>query len=374
MAPLELLLVFSVTLIAIQAIRPLAPWLGLMDRPGAIKLHGAAVPSCGGLAIVLALGLALVLGLVAAPPAACLWVGTVAMLGALDDRLGLMARNRLAVQVAAATMLLAFTPYGFPSFGEVPPDLLPALRLIGLAICLAFAVGLVNGVNMIDGVDGLAGSVALGSLVWLIAIADLVGRADVANDAALAMAATAGFLVFNLRSPFRARASVFLGDAGSTALGATLACLILALAASPHPGGLPALLWLVALPVIDMASLIVRRTLARRSPFSGDRWHLHHLLQDMGLSPAKTTAAIAAASAACGGIGYLGVRVEVPAVVMLFGLAVPLALHTAFVLAVRPDDRARIAERMARLTGRAAPREVAAVGGEPAVAAQGERG
>ncbi|WP_340107623.1 MraY family glycosyltransferase [Pikeienuella sp. HZG-20] len=344
-----LLNVFLVTVVAIQLLRPLAPRFGLLDAPGAIKLHDVTTPSCGGLAIAAALAVAAALGSIASPPVACAWVAAIAALGALDDRRALSPRVRLGAQFAAAAALMLSTRYALPNLGEFSTNAGWAVLASGAAISLLFTVGVVNSFNLIDGVDGLAGAVTLAGLFWLVEIARVTGDAGVASDAEVAMAATAGFLVFNLRHPWRARAAVFLGDAGSTALGATFACLILALASRPGGAHLPALIWLVAAPLIDMGSLVVRRIAAHRSPFAGDRRHLHHLLLDFGLSPALTTALIAAASCVCGAVGYLGVLYGASAAAMIAALGAPIAAHCLVVRAARPETRARLSARLAQI-------------------------
>ena len=80
----------------------------------------------------------------------------------------------------------------------------------------------------------------------------------------------------------------FLGDAGSRLLGFIVVCMLLA-AASDQVGKekiiQPATaLFLIALPLFDMVFITVRRVLRGASPFSADRGHIHHLLQDLGFS------------------------------------------------------------------------------------------
>ena len=134
-----------------------------------------------------------------------------------------------------------------------------------------------------------------------------------------------------------------MGDGGSTALGAAMAYLMLVLSHGAASAPLPGLLWMAAIPMIDTVSLIVRRMAARRSPFSADRQHIHHLLLDLGMSPGAVTATIGAAAFVCGAIGYAGIFWQVPTAWLLLGLAVPLAAHCAIVLAARdlsrPGDR-----------------------------------
>jgi UDP-GlcNAc:undecaprenyl-phosphate GlcNAc-1-phosphate transferase len=171
------------------------------------------------------------------------------------------------------------------------------------------------------------------ALVWLMLVAEIKDMGELILPFELLLTGLCGFLIFNMRSPWRIRASIFLGDAGSMALGATIAYGILLLASDKSPAPFMALLWIVIIPVTDTLSLMIRRVLAGRSPMSADRWHLHHLLLDAGFMPMATTNIILVASAVCGGIGYLGIRNDVPEVVMAAGLLIPVGIHTLFVMA-----------------------------------------
>ncbi len=216
-----------------------------------------------------------------------------------------------------------------------------------LLIALAFVVGLVNAINMSDGVDGLAGS-ASAAAFWLAAICFWVGENRIGLQTLALAAACSGFLLFNMRHRWRAKASLFLGDGGSTFLGAALAGIILILTNTHAEIAFPIVLWVVVVPVIDTLSLIVRRLAARRSPFSPDRQHLHHLFIDVGLSAGQTAVAIMALNFLAGAIAYIAIRLGIPAWSMLIALVIPAIAHTLFVLhtnrGLRPVVKATAAE------------------------------
>ncbi|QDY70484.1 MraY family glycosyltransferase [Qingshengfaniella alkalisoli] len=329
--PTILLNVFLVVVVVIHYFQPLAARLGFMDVPMGRKRHEAATPTCGGVAILLALAVAATFGALSAPASACAWVLIVACIGAVDDLRGLPALGRLVSYGLAALLLFVSGDVAGVPMGDLTASLPQISPVVGTIVAFGFALLLLNSINMIDGLDGLAGGVTVSALFWLCLIALANGEAGIAGDAEIAIAATAGFLVFNMRNAWRPRASAFLGDAGSTALGAGLAYLILGLASKENAPTFAALLWLVAVPLIDAVSLIIRRIAARRSPFSPDRWHIHHLLLDLGLSHQKASAAITATAFVCGAVGYLGVMVDIPANLMLLGLSLPVAAHTALV-------------------------------------------
>ena len=328
----------------IVLLRSLSVPLHLIDLPDHRKIHEGAIPLCGGIAIFLAFA---GISLLASGPMDCgpgFWAATLLIvgLGVADDRFALPARFRFGAQVLIAIALISAEGLGQVSFGDLP-ELGIVFGPIGLlALSVAFIVGLINAWNMLDGVDGLAGGSAVAALVWILLLSLQAGAEGLVVPVALLLAATGGFLIFNLRSPWRARASVYLGDAGSTALGAIIAYLILRL--SNGAEGLPfqCLLWLVVVPVVDTLSLIVRRMLDHRSPMSADRRHLHHLLIDAGFSPAATSYVIVLVSFLCGGVGYLGLVFNLPGPVMVIGLVFVAIAHTAFVLAAESATRRRV--------------------------------
>lgn len=323
----------TVSALLIVILQRLAPAFALVDYPDRRKRHDGVVPLCGGIAIFTTFiaivffqndGVTLPLNF---------WAGLLITLlvGVIDDRNELSAVKRLAAQFAAAWILV--NPFAGASIatGIALPDALIGISFPLLTVvAILFVIGLINSWNMIDGVDGLAGGTAAVALFWLAVIASWTGVHQLVLPTIVLLAAVCGFLVFNMRSPWCAKAKIFLGDAGSTALGAAIAYLVISLSMRAQIA-FPVLLWIVIIPVADTLSLIVRRLYAGRSPLAADRNHLHHLLLDRTISPAATTGIIAAASALCGGVGCLGIVTGVSNYLMTVGLLVPLIGHTAFV-------------------------------------------
>ncbi|SES42109.1 MraY family glycosyltransferase [Rhizobium sp. NFR03] len=326
---------FLLGVIFVATGRRLCVAFGLVDRPDfARKRHRGSIPLCGGVAIFATFACASQLGPGSSLLSVPFWLGLALIvgIGVLDDRLSLSAGGRLTVQLLVSILIAGSLQTGSLSFGVLDlPDtvvLLPVLFLI----CVVFMTGLINAWNMLDGIDGLAGGTAAVSLVWLIVIATFAGMPDLIRSLETLLVCICAFLVFNMRSPWRARASVFLGDAGSTALGMVIACAILMIATASPVVSFSALLWVVFLPIADTLSLIVRRILAGRSPMSADRWHLHHLLLDHGLTTSSATHTLMIVSALCGGIGYAGIRLGIAGEIMAAALVLPICLHTLFVL------------------------------------------
>lgn len=357
------LLAFALSVAFCLGFRGLAREWHLIDIPDARKRHDGNVPLCGGIAIFLSFSAAtfLAFGVSGHANAMALLPGLVLILvaGVLDDRFNLPVAPRLAIQLLAAFLIIAITGLtqtylglasdGIETAATSTPEMLIQVLTgpLFLIIALAFIVGLVNAVNMSDGVDGLAGSASAAAFFWLAVIGFGIGEHRLGLQALALAAACLGFLVFNMRHRWRARASLFLGDGGSTFLGAALAGFILILASGTAAVAFPVLIWIVIVPVIDTLSLIVRRMSVRRSPFSPDRQHLHHLLMDAGLSCGQTAVAVMALNLLAGAIAYIAIRFDIPVWPMLLALAVPAAAHTLFVLRMTRGARPIVTASMA---------------------------
>ncbi len=142
---------------------------------------------------------------------------------------------------------------------------------------------IVNAFNFMDNMNGLcAGLGAIGALLFAI-IAAANGEYLVATVEFLVCGALAGFLPWNFPN-----AKSFLGDAGSHLVGYLLAVM----AILPHfytkqnPNKLAVLspLLVLAVPLVDLAQVVILRTLNRKPFWIGDTNHLSHRLVRAGLS------------------------------------------------------------------------------------------
>ena len=299
------LLAFLSSYLALLTLRPVAISVGLVDKVGALKLHGGNVPMIGGLAILI--GYCFVLAvhpiLLQANIPFLICGGLIVVMGTLDDRFLLSPLLRLSVQIAVA--LIAISSAGLMVDNIGAPFMTGIIELHGFAIpfTILVFVGGINAWNMIDGIDGLASVLAFIGLGFLLAVSGWSGPALQASLLAL-LCSIGAFFLFNL--PFRGlrRHRTFLGDAGSTFLGFAVVWHALALSQDSTAAISPVTaLWFVALPVYDVITTTLRRVLKGVSPLAGDRQHLHHLLQDHGLSIRQTLLVMATLALLGGLIG-----------------------------------------------------------------------
>lgn len=307
MTPKYLIFPFFCTLLACLGLARLAPWIALMDKPDARKRHGRDVPVVGGIAIMLSYVLAIKLrGIGGNLTEALLPVGLMLVVGVVDDAFALSARLKLAFQCIAAWLLCRTT--GFDLAALPIPGLDAGLPLgpFALPLTMFVIVAVINAINMSDGADGLAGGYVFGALALLLGVSLASERPTHMLLIAGLMSALAGFLVCNARHPWLPRARVFMGDAGALSLGMLVCWLAFDLARGKTPAMPPVLLlYAVALPLLDMVTVSVRRMLRGVNPMSADRTHLHHILCLKGLSVEVSVVVLWCAHGLLAGSGFL---------------------------------------------------------------------
>ena len=332
---------FVIAAIVTRALFRVALRIGLADLPGGRKRHEGAVPVTGGLGMFAGFAAAAIASNLVAGPALAL-LSALALLvaaGALDDMHDLPPRTKIFAQLAAALIMASWAGVYISQLG----NLLGAgpLNLYGWAIpfSVVCALGVINAINMIDGLDGAAGGVAIVALLWLATGAALEGLGTQLFLLLLLACAVAGFLLWNLRLPWRAQAAAFMGDAGSMMLGFTLCWFSIDLTQG-EGRSLPPItcVWILAVPLLDMARVMFARVVRGSSVLRPGREHLHHLLLERGWRVRTAVAALVAASSLAGAIGILAWRLGVPDWVMFCGFLAVLALMLANTWLRRAND------------------------------------
>ena len=327
-------LAFAMTMLLILMLQAPARRFGLVDRPGGRKKHRKPTPLVGGLAIV---PVFLFAAWFCQETEMTGWlVGGLALLlvvGVVDDRRDLRGRVKLLLQLAAALLVVVGGGLSVISLGDFGVLGSGMLGWLAVPFTLVALVGLINAVNMLDGVDGLAGGTVVAMLLWLVVVGVVNGEGAGSVLALVLASAVAGFLVFNAHSPWISNAQVFLGDAGSMALGLALGMVALqvSVAGAEVPVSPMAIAWILGLPVIDTVSLMIRRILKGQDPLMADREHLHHLLMRVGHSAGAVSWILVAIVFTTGGMGVMLSLAGVPDGWLLLGLVALVGLHFVFI-------------------------------------------
>jgi UDP-GlcNAc:undecaprenyl-phosphate GlcNAc-1-phosphate transferase len=308
-----LIVALAATALATPIAARVAVRLGVVDRPGALKVQTRPVPYLGGAAVFAGLTAPLAW----AQPRLLVPLGLAVALGLADDVADVSPRLRLAGELAIGVAAAVTLPGG--------------LSAVGAAVTVLAVVALLNAVNLLDGLDGLATSVAaLGALGFSVV---LDGDARVV---AMALAgALLGFLVWN-RPPAR----IYLGDAGSYLVGTGLAVLLALTFVADDGIATPAgALLFVAVPAADTTIAIVRRRRAGRPLFQGDRGHVYDQLVDMGWSSQRSSLACAVAQAVFVGLGLAASALAAGPAVALVAAVVAVVGAAALWFFTAPSPR-----------------------------------
>lgn len=270
---LSIVAVFVVSL-ALTRLLIRYPLVSLMDIPGQRSLHVGAIPRSGGLAIVISWLLGVLwlstMGSSMFSIACLLAVVILGLVSLYDDVKPLSPVLRLPAQGLAAGLVVFVAGYSLPA--TALPGL--PLSLLTLATFLG-VIWMINLYNFMDGMDGFAASMAIIGLGSLSLAALSAGAAAYALAGAMAMAAVAGFAVWNLPP-----ARIFMGDVGSTFLGLLVAIFGLAgIVGGYFPLWVPAL---VFSPFWVDATYTLAKRISRREAF----WQAHrsHFYQRLVLA------------------------------------------------------------------------------------------
>jgi UDP-N-acetylmuramyl pentapeptide phosphotransferase/UDP-N-acetylglucosamine-1-phosphate transferase len=256
------------------------------DLDGVQKVHTAAVPRIGGLAVIGGILLGLVLfqqmfpGEVSPSRASRIYLLLGASLpafvaGLIEDftkrvsvrmRLAATALSALVASLALGATVNELDIWGLDSLLAITP-----LAIVATAV---FVAGGSNAINIIDGFNGLSGSAIIIMSAGLAAVGLQVGDTFVAVLGALCAGATLGFLMLNYPS-----GKLFLGDGGAYFLGFWVSEMaVLLLVRHPELSAWQ-ILAICGYPIIEVLFSIYRRKFVRKvSPGAPDALHLHGLV------------------------------------------------------------------------------------------------
>ncbi|NLW08023.1 MAG: undecaprenyl/decaprenyl-phosphate alpha-N-acetylglucosaminyl 1-phosphate transferase [Clostridia bacterium] len=290
-----------------------------MDKPDSRKVHHTMMPRLGGVAIYGGFLAAFCwLGYFQGAYLGLFLGGTFIMLvGAVDDIKGLSPCLKLAGQIVAASILVAFGAR--VEFLTHPLDGVFILGKLAIPVTIFWVVGITNALNLVDGLDGLAAGTSFIAAVTIAVVAWLHGEVAVALLSLSLAAGILGFLPFNFHP-----AKIFMGDSGSMFLGFNLAALaVIGLTKSATVISLFVPVVTLGLPIMDTFLAIIRRYLNRRPIFAPDKGHLHHLLLAQGLTQRQAVLIIYLVNICLGGSAILlSVLTTAQGMLILTGLTI----------------------------------------------------
>jgi len=284
-------LAFSLAFVFVPLVRSFALWRGVLDHPDPRKVHAAPTPLLGGAAVYAAFAFTVLHNFDFSRELKGVAVGAtvVVIVGILDDMFGLPASVKLAGQVVGA---LAALSYGVTL--EIVPSTWPAVTWLNLLLTVLWLITVTNAIQFLDGMDGLATGLGAIASFFITVTALQTSQPYLMFLSAALLGACLGFLPYNFRP--RAAAQVFLGDAGASFIGFTLAGLaVMGEWARDNP--LIALctpILILGVPLFDLTFVAVNRVVAGKV-HSINEWlayvgrdHIHHRFEALGLTKTES--------------------------------------------------------------------------------------
>ena len=288
---------FATSITAIPVIIKISRLKNLMADPGERSSHVTKTPTLGGVAIFASTLISYFLwenpdeGQIIHLSISAIVI--LFFLGVKDDILVLSPKKKMFVQVAVSGIVVILADlrienlFGIFGVNEIP-------YILSLPLTVFIFIALINAINLIDGIDGLAGGIGMiaGGMfgLWFF----LNGHFALACLASSMAGSLAGFLRFN----YSKTSKIFMGDTGSLIVGFLLTMFALKFIQlnieyrfNPNASFSAPILAIVVLivPIFDTLRVFIVRLKDKKSPFIGDRNHLHHLLIDSGLSHFQTS-------------------------------------------------------------------------------------
>ena len=274
----------------------------LYDIPNERKMHKNAIPRLGGISFMPSMLLAFLMALVVLkrltgdePVTISLWTCSffialmlIYSVGIVDDLIGLSAKVKFAVQIAAAIMLplsglYINNLYGLLCIHEIP-------FWVGAPLTVFIIVFIGNAINLIDGIDGLAAGLSFLALGGFLGCFSRESMSTYGILIAGLMGVLVPYLYFNILGDPAKNRKIFMGDSGSLTLGFILGFLFVKFSMinlnvmSYHRDGLLLSLTMLIVPMFDVVRVVLVRLSHKRPLFQADKNHIHHKLMRAGMT------------------------------------------------------------------------------------------
>ncbi len=321
---------FFVAGLLLVLMTPFAHQLGLVDYPSPRKPNAAHVPLTGGVAIYFAVFIASLVTDVWFQNDSLFFTASffIILLGMLDDRFDLSPKGRLICQFGVAAIMAWAAQNYVTSLGDIFSTGPLNLGAFGYFFTLICVVGVINAFNMIDGIDGLAGGISLIVLLAMVVLLLMSSNGQAIMAPLIVISALIPFLAFNLSVKGFKGNKIYMGDSGSMFIGLTIVWLIVEFTQGDYTAMRPiTAVWIIGLPLMDMASTMFRRARKGKSVLRPDRHHLHFIFMRAGLSARRSLVAVLLMASLYACVGIIGEVYNVPESIMLLAFIVGLVVY-----------------------------------------------
>ena len=255
---------------------PLNIWIAqkfsLLDQPNSRSMHIKPTPHSGGIGFVFAGFISLLLFehkhlfeyYYIYLAILIVWVAGIA-----DDIYNVKPRVKL-IFIFIASVLLYMNGFAILELGTYFGFHLVLPSLLVFLFTLFAISGYTNAINLIDGIDGFSGLMSIVIMLPFFIIGFEYQDAVLIYLSGIFISVLFAFLLFNWHP-----ARIFMGDSGSLVLGFVIS--VLAIQSLHYVEPVVALFFL-ALPLLDILTVMTRRKQRHKPIFSADKLHMHHFI------------------------------------------------------------------------------------------------
>jgi len=268
----KLFIIVALSIVLVKMVLKYAHVLDLYDVPNERSHHCNITPSGAGIGFVSALFFSFFIfdfSYMQEYWYVFLSIFIVFATGVYDDRQEISAKLKF-IAIFAAVVLMWFNGLSIDTFGHWYGYDVSLPSVVALLVSMFALSGFTNALNLIDGIDGLSSSVSIVILLFFTFLGFEYHSDIILLLSTFTIATLLGFLFFNWHP-----AKIFMGDSGSLTVGFIISVLATLSIEYVHP---VALIYLMALPVLDTLVVMVRRIRRNKSPFSPDKTHIHHIM------------------------------------------------------------------------------------------------
>jgi UDP-GlcNAc:undecaprenyl-phosphate/decaprenyl-phosphate GlcNAc-1-phosphate transferase len=309
-----------------------------LDHSNDRKIHKGSIPVNGGLAMFfgLLLGLLIISHNYYGSFFLLICSFLALILGFIDDNSDLSPNTRMLAQIIICLIAFSYGLIKITTFGDIfGIGSINFNRLSLIITLLAFMAGM-NSFNLIDGIDGLASGIAIIAFLAVAYLANLANAGSIFTISTIYICALIPFFLINISNK-----KVFMGDSGSLFIGFGIAWLLIDSSQGEYGFIKPVtVLWIFAIPLIDLISVVFVRIISGKSPFKPDKTHIHfQLINKLKLKKKTTMMIILTLSGLIALIGVLLQHNHTSESVMFFFISGILILYMITLFCIEKRDK-----------------------------------
>lgn len=268
---LILILVFIISLFLNKILIIYSKKLKLIDKPNQRSLHKVAKPKSGGLAIFISFIFGIIFLEINISYYIIVAFFITILLGIYDDIKEISSKLKFFWLIISANLLYLDGYYinSLGSFVGIDFIMSPVISYLFLIFAV---VGFINAMNLVDGLDGLSSGIGIVILLSFAYLGYKYNDLFILYISFTLIFSLLGFLFFNWHP-----SKIFMGDTGSLSLGFIIAVLSIYSINQKYVSPVSIFL-LTAVPVLDTLIVMTRRISQKKSPFTPDKTHIHHII------------------------------------------------------------------------------------------------